>query len=89
MEHEIQHMLDDLDELMAPEAVGTDLLNAPGTSRIYKDPLGVVLVLGAWNYPVQLTLLPVVGAIAAGNCVLIKVPSKYFFVYSLCVVGVW
>jgi acyl-CoA reductase-like NAD-dependent aldehyde dehydrogenase len=42
---------------------------------IYKDPYGVVLVMGAWNYPLQLTLLPVSGAIAAGNCVVIK-PSE-------------
>lgn len=42
---------------------------------IYKDPFGVVLVIGAWNYPIQLTLLPVAAAIAAGNCVVIK-PSE-------------
>lgn len=42
---------------------------------IQKDPLGVVLILGAWNYPLQLTLMPVAGAIAAGNCVIIK-PSE-------------
>lgn len=42
---------------------------------MYKDPYGVVLVIGAWNYPLQLTLLPVAGAIAAGNCVIIK-PSE-------------
>lgn len=42
---------------------------------IYKDPFGVVLVIGAWNYPLQLTLLPVAAAIAAGNCVVIK-PSE-------------
>lgn len=39
---------------------------------IYKDPLGVVLVIGPWNYPVQLTLLPLAGAIAAGNCIVLK-----------------
>lgn len=42
---------------------------------IHKDPYGVVLVMGAWNYPLQLTLLPVVGAIAAGNAAVIK-PSE-------------
>ena len=45
---------------------------------IYKDPFGVVLVIGAWNYPLQLTLLPVASAIAAGNCVVIK-PSEISF----------
>lgn len=42
---------------------------------IYNDPYGVVLVIGAWNYPLQLTMAPVAGAIAAGNCVIIK-PSE-------------
>lgn len=42
---------------------------------IYKDPYGVALIMGAWNYPLQLTLLPVAAAIAAGNCVIIK-PSE-------------
>lgn len=43
--------------------------------EIHKDPYGVVLIMGAWNYPLQLTLAPVIGAIAAGNCVIIK-PSE-------------
>jgi acyl-CoA reductase-like NAD-dependent aldehyde dehydrogenase len=42
---------------------------------IYNDPYGVVLVIGSWNYPLQLLLLPVSGAIAAGNCVIVK-PSE-------------
>ncbi|MDK2413572.1 aldehyde dehydrogenase family protein, partial [Aphanizomenon sp. 202] len=42
---------------------------------IYKDPYGVVLVMGAWNYPLQLSLIPAAGAIAAGNTVVIK-PSE-------------
>ena len=42
---------------------------------IHKEPYGVVLIMGAWNYPLQLALSPVVGAIAAGNCVIIK-PSE-------------
>ncbi len=45
------------------------------TTYIHREPLGVCLVMGAWNYPVQLTLQPVIGAIAAGNCVVIK-PSE-------------
>ena len=45
------------------------------TTYIHREPLGVCLVMGAWNYPVQLTLQPVTGAIAAGNCVVIK-PSE-------------
>jgi len=43
--------------------------------EIRKDPYGVVLVMGAWNYPIQLNILPMMGAIAAGNCVIVK-PSE-------------
>ena len=45
------------------------------TTYIHREPLGVCLVMGAWNYPVQLSLQPVTGAIASGNCVVIK-PSE-------------
>jgi len=45
------------------------------TVEIHKDPYGVVLVMGAWNYPIQLSLVPFAGAIAAGNCVILK-PSE-------------
>jgi aldehyde dehydrogenase (NAD+) len=48
------------------------------------DPLGVALVLGAWNYPVMLGLHPVVGAVAAGNCVMIK-PGSYAENVSNCI----
>ncbi|KAI8062211.1 Aldehyde/histidinol dehydrogenase [Gongronella butleri] len=50
-------------------------MNRTAKLNIRKEPKGVVLVIGAWNYPVHLLLLPVVGAIAAGNCVIIK-PSE-------------
>ncbi|XP_031633305.1 aldehyde dehydrogenase, dimeric NADP-preferring [Contarinia nasturtii] len=50
-------------------------VNMLDSVEIHKDPYGVVLIMGAWNYPLQLTLLPVAGAIAAGNCVVIK-PSE-------------
>jgi acyl-CoA reductase-like NAD-dependent aldehyde dehydrogenase len=39
---------------------------------VLSDPLGLVLVMGAWNYPINLSLVPMVGAIAAGNCVMLK-----------------
>lgn len=45
------------------------------TARIYPEPLGVVLIIGAWNYPFQLVISPLVGAITAGNCAIIK-PSE-------------
>lgn len=43
--------------------------------EIQKHPYGVVLIIGPWNYPLQLALLPLAGAIAAGNCVIVK-PSE-------------
>lgn len=55
--------------------VPTPIIGQPAKSWIRPEPLGVVLVIGAWNYPVQLTLAGMSAAIAAGNCVVIK-PSE-------------
>jgi len=55
--------------------VCTGLSNFPGKSFIIQEPLGNVLVMGAWNYPYQLSILPAVSALAAGNTVIIK-PSE-------------
>ena len=61
---------------MQPENVETNLLNLPSSSKVLKEPLGVVLIIGPWNYPFQLLINPLVGAIAAGNCVVLK-PSEF------------
>jgi len=58
-----------------PERVSTPLELRPARSRIVREPLGVVLVIAPWNYPVQLLLAPLVGALAAGNAVVLK-PSE-------------
>jgi aldehyde dehydrogenase (NAD+) len=55
--------------------VGTNMLNFPGSSYIMPEPLGVCLIIGAWNYPLNLTLVPAISAIAAGNTVVLK-PSE-------------
>jgi aldehyde dehydrogenase (NAD+) len=55
--------------------VNTPLLLQPGKSTITPEPLGTVLIMGAWNYPLQLVLSPMVAALAAGNCVVLK-PSE-------------
>jgi len=60
---------------MRPEKVASPLNVQPARSWIQREPLGVVLVIAPWNYPVQLLLLPVVGALAAGNAVVMK-PSE-------------
>ncbi|MFM7182173.1 MAG: aldehyde dehydrogenase [Verrucomicrobiales bacterium] len=58
-----------------PKRVRTDIINQPGRSHVRAEPLGVSLVIGAWNYPYQLSLAPVVAAMAAGNTVVLK-PSE-------------
>jgi aldehyde dehydrogenase (NAD+) len=58
-----------------PRRVPTSLVGQPGKSQVYHEPLGVVLIIGPWNYPLQLVLAPLVGAIAAGNCAIVK-PSE-------------
>jgi aldehyde dehydrogenase (NAD+) len=60
---------------MRPERASTPLIAQPGRSRIYREPLGVVLLIGPWNYPLQLILVQLISAIAAGNCVVLK-PSE-------------
>ena len=60
---------------MRSRKVSTPLSTQPGKSWIQPEPLGVVLIMSAWNYPVQLLLMPLVTALAAGNCVVLK-PSE-------------
>lgn len=69
---EINATLKELRRWMKPERVGTNLVNLPSSSYVYREPLGLVLVIGPWNYPLQLLFTPLVGAIAAGNCVVLK-----------------
>ena len=64
-----------LNSLAKPKKVRTNLANQLGSSKIYPEPLGCTLVLGAWNYPYQLSLSPVVAALAAGNTCILK-PSE-------------
>ena len=69
---EINHMLKNLDSWMQPERTGTNLVNLPSKSFVMSEPLGVVLIVSPWNYPLQLLFTPMIGAIAAGNCVVLK-----------------
>ncbi|CAO3596680.1 unnamed protein product [Absidia cylindrospora] len=74
---ECVYYLDNIDNLMKDKKVKSRsrVTNATATNVIRKDALGLVLIFGAWNFPLQLTLIPLVGAIAAGNTVIIK-PSE-------------
>ncbi|XP_034245884.1 aldehyde dehydrogenase, dimeric NADP-preferring-like isoform X1 [Thrips palmi] len=73
--NEIRQTLLNLKDWMQPDRPEKTFVNMLDDVAIYKDPYGVVLVMGAWNYPVQLTICPVIGAMAAGNCAVIK-PSE-------------
>lgn len=69
---EINNSLKKLRKWMRPQRTGTNLVNLPASSYVLKEPLGVVLIIGPWNYPLQLLFTPLCGAIAAGNCVVLK-----------------
>ena len=58
-----------------PQSVMPAVLNFPSSSKIYKEPYGTTLIIAPWNYPYQLALVPLIGAIAAGNTVVLK-PSE-------------
>ncbi|MBL7732282.1 MAG: aldehyde dehydrogenase [Chitinophagaceae bacterium] len=73
---ELNAAIKHLKEWMEPERASTNLLNMPSGSRVMREPLGVVLIIGPWNYPFQLLINPLIGAIAAGNCVVLK-PSEF------------
>jgi coniferyl-aldehyde dehydrogenase len=72
---EIRHAAKHLKKWMAPRRVSTALQFMPARNRLMPQPLGVVGIIAPWNYPLQLTLAPAVGALAAGNRVMIK-PSE-------------
>ncbi len=73
---EIDHVIRHLRSWSRPRRVATPIIHFLSRSRIYHDPYGVVLIISPWNYPFLLTIAPLIGAIAAGNCVLIK-PSEF------------
>ncbi|MEG3911252.1 aldehyde dehydrogenase [Microcoleus sp. w1-18aA5] len=72
---EVNYALKNLKSWVKPRKVPASIDQFPASARIYPEPLGVVLIIGPWNYPFQLMISPLVGAIAAGNCALLK-PSE-------------
>lgn len=68
----LHHALSHLDRWSKPIRRRTPLTHFPAKSYIYKEPYGVVLIMSPWNYPFFLTMSPLIGAIAAGNCAVIK-----------------
>lgn len=68
----IDHALEHLKEWASPTRISTPLALQLAESTVYREPLGVVLIVAPWNYPVLLLLSPLVGAVAAGNCAMLK-----------------
>jgi aldehyde dehydrogenase (NAD+) len=72
---EINFALKHIKSWVKPQKVPAPIDQFPAAAQIYPEPLGVVLIVGPWNYPFQLMISPLVGAIAAGNCAVLK-PSE-------------
>ena len=73
---EIRYVIRHLPQWAAKKWVPTPMMHFLSYSAVYEEPLGVVLILAPWNYPFQLNMMPLIGAIAAGNCAVLK-PSEY------------
>ncbi|MEO5874531.1 MAG: aldehyde dehydrogenase family protein, partial [Streptosporangiaceae bacterium] len=73
--NEIDHTLKHLAGWLRPRKVAVPSSMLPGRAKIVREPLGVTLIIAPWNYPLQLALAPLVGALAAGNCAVVK-PSE-------------
>lgn len=73
--NDMTNTLNNLDEWAGVEKPDKSIVNALDDVLIYKEPFGVALVMGAWNYPIMLSMLPFGAAIAAGNAVILK-PSE-------------
>ena len=73
---ELNYTIEHLKGWMQPKSVPTNLVNMPSSSFTIQEPLGVVCIIAPWNYPFQLLFTPLIGAIAGGNCVVLK-PSEF------------
>lgn len=73
---ELRFQLKHFEKWARPRRVTTPLAQFPSRGELLPEPYGCVLIMAPWNYPVQLCLIPLVGAIAAGNCAVVK-PSAY------------
>ncbi|PKU33692.1 aldehyde dehydrogenase family 3 member b1-like [Limosa lapponica baueri] len=73
--NELHETLNNLSHWMKDEHVDKNTATRLDSAFIRKDPYGVVLIIAPWNYPINLVLVPLIGAIAAGNCVIVK-PSE-------------
>lgn len=83
--NEIDLHIRKLKKWMSPEKVSTPITLLGSKSYIIREPLGVALIISPWNYPFQLTLTPLVGAIAAGNCSILKLSAYSTHVTNLII----
>lgn len=72
---DINNAVENLETWTKPIEVETPLVFGQGESRIYYEPYGLVLIINTWNYPFVLCFKPLIGALAAGNCCIVK-PSE-------------
>ncbi len=72
---EFDYVIKHLRSWNSPGKVSGSMMSFPAKNYVYRDPYGVVLILSPWNYPFNLTMMPLIGAIAGGNCALVK-PSE-------------
>ncbi len=73
--HDIDLFIKKIKKWSKPKRVRPNLLNFPSSAKIYNEPYGSVLIISPWNYPYQLALSPLIGAVSAGNSVVLK-PSE-------------
>lgn len=76
VKQELRDAMRHLKGWMKPRRARTAMGQLPGNCRVYSEPYGVTLIMSPWNYPFQLTVAPLIGAVSAGNCAVIK-PSAY------------
>ena len=76
VKQELKDAIRSLKKWMKPKRAMTAIGQLPGSCRILSEPYGVTLIMSPWNYPFQLTVAPLIGAISAGNCAVVK-PSAY------------
>ncbi|MCL1937754.1 MAG: aldehyde dehydrogenase [Candidatus Azobacteroides sp.] len=73
---EVRYALKHIRRWSQSKRVASNLKNFPSEGRIYPEPYGVSLIMSPWNYPFALTVVPIIAAVAAGNCAVVK-PSAY------------
>lgn len=78
---ECRYMIKNIRKFSKRKKVKDTLITFPSKSYIIQEPYGVCLIISPWNYPLQLSLVPLIGALAAGNCIILK-PSEYSFEVS-------